>query len=683
MLPIILLAVALVYAQYYYKSTYKNELSSIRTFILACLRALVYVGILFILLNPRVKFSSERIEKPLLIWAQDNSQSLQLNQDSSYYKNKYAQDIDAVLGKLEDKYQIQRLSFGQEVKHVKTFSFSDQFSDYASLFSYIKENITVGDGTQLILAGDGLYNKGNDPRFLVQEIKCPVHTIALGDEADKKDVSVVNLRSNKLAFLKSNMPVRFALKADFCKGEKIEFYIQSGSEVLHRDTLKVTTDDFFIEKDFFIAPSRVGLQKYILKVKPIEGETNLKNNVGELIVDVLDSKRKVAICYDSYHPDIAALQSALQEKSNFSVSLIDISKKQVRFSDFNLLILHQLPSFNTNTGDFFSQLKSSRLPFMLILGGGTELTELNRLNLGLSFAEGNKRYQNARLKLDVDFSLFEINQENRNTIESFPPLLSPRAKCYFNQENMIMGMQIVKGVETDLPLIVFSQVDEQKQCYILGEGIWRWKLHDYKENDSHENFNTLIGKMVQYLALKVKKDQLNIQYDNVYVETDLIHIEAQLYNKSYQPTNKADIEFLLTSESGKVYDYQFEKRADVYHLDLKGLSAGNYTFKASAKASDQEFVGRGAFVIVSENLEAKHLKANSALLKDLSELSKGLHVNLDQIDQLTESLLNNSIKPRLSITNNFSLILNFIWILYFILILLVMEWFLRKYWLGI
>jgi hypothetical protein len=684
LLPIILLAIALVYGQYYYKNALKNDLSSNRTLILASLRALVYIGLLFLLLNPRIKYSHERIEKPLLIWAQDNSESLQLGQDSSYYKNKYSQEVDAVLENLESKYQIQKLGFGQEIKTVEEFDFTDQFSDYASLFSYLKENIQVGDQTQIVLAGDGLYNKGNDPRFSVQEIKSPVHTIILGDEAEKKDLSIVSLRGNKLAFLKSNMPVRLAIKADFCKGEKIEFQVQSGSEILYRDTLGVTSDDFFIEKDFFISPSKTGLQKYQLKVQPLKGEMNLKNNSSQLIVDVLDSKRKIAICYDSYHPDIAALQSALQDKSNFSIRLIDVSKKQVDFSDFNLMILYQLPSFNTKATSFFSQLKSSSLPFMMILGGGTEINDFNSLDLGLNLVRENTLFQNARLKFDSNFSLFEINQENKKVVESYPPLLSPMAKFNFSQENITMGTQVVKGISIEIPLIVFSQANDQKQCYVLGEGIWRWKLHDYKVNNSHESFNALINQMVQYLALKVKKNQLNIQYDKVYKETDLIQIEAQLYNKSYQATNKADLKFLLKNETGDEYAYQFERMGDVYRLEINGLPAGDYQFEAKVNAFDQELIESGSFVVAAEIFEAKHLKANSTLLKDLSELSGGLHLPLSQISKLSESLLSDhSMKARISVENNFSSALNFVMFLCLVIFFLVLEWFLRKYWLGI
>ncbi|MGZ2368277.1 hypothetical protein ACXR6G_00640 [Ancylomarina sp. YFZ004] len=684
LLPILLLAVALVYGQYYYKSALKNDLSSIRILSLASLRALVYVGLLFLLLNPRIKHSQERIEKPLLIWAQDNSRSLISNQDSSYYKSDYSKEVDAVLENLKSKYEIQKLSFGQEVKIVDDFNFSDQSSDYASLFSYLKSQIQASDQTQVILAGDGLYNKGNDPRFSVQEIKCPVHTIALGDEANQKDLSIVSLRSNKLAFLKSNTPVRVALKADFCSGEKLKFQVRSGSEILYRDTLSISVDDYFVEKDFFISPTQTGLQTYQLQIEPLKGELNLKNNRRELIVDVLDSKRKVAICYDSYHPDIAALQSAMQDKTNFSISLIDVSKKQVDFSDFNLMILYQLPSFKSKLDHFFSQLKSSRLPFMMILGGATEINSLNRLDIGLTLVRENELFQNARIEFGSNFSLFEIDPVNRKTIENFPPLLSPMAKFNFSHEINVLGTQTIKGIPTELPLCVFTQSDEQKQCYILGEGIWRWKLQDYKENNSHDSFNGLINQMVQYLALRVKKNQLNVQYDRVYKETDPIQIEAQLYNKSYQSTNKADVKLLLKSENGKEFAYQFERSGNVYKLELNNLPKGNYQFEAKVKVLDQELKTKGAFIVSSVNLEAKNLKANPTLLKNLSELSGGQHFPLSQMSNLSESLLkNNNVKARISVETNFRSVLNFIWILCFIILLLVLEWFLRKYWLGI
>ncbi len=684
LLPIVMLVVVLAYGQYFYKNTLKNDLSSTKILTLASLRALVYIGLLFLLLNPNIKYSQKRIEKPLLIWAQDNSQSLKLGKDSVYYQTQYIADVDAVLKSLSQKYKIQKLGFGEEVKTLADFDFTDQSSDYASLFSYLKNNIQPGQQTQLILAGDGLYNKGNDARFLVQEVKCPVHTIALGDAASQKDLSVVFLRSNKLAFLKSNTPVRLGIKADFCEGEEIFIQLDSDSETLYLDTLTIPNASYYVEKDFFITPQKSGLQKYRLSLKAIKGESNLKNNKGEMLIDVLDSKRKIAICYDTYHPDIAALYSALEEQSNTTIRLIDVSKKQVDFSDFNLMIFYQLPSMKHVGGNFLNQLTHSRVPFMMILGGASDFNLLNRLNLGLKLDQTHDLFQNARMAYSDRFSLFEMDEEDRKAFSTFPPLMSPMGKYSFNQESHVMGTQIVKAVGTEMPLIAFSQRDDQKQAYILGEGLWRWKLQDYKMNQSHEHFNALMNRMVQYLALKVKRNQLTIQYDKVYKETDAIRIEAQLYDESYQTINKADLNFLLKNDKDEAFAYQFERSGKVYNLDLNNLPAGNYQFEAKVKAFDQEFAQKGSFVVRSENLESKQIQANPAFLKDLSELSGALHFPLSKMPQLADSLLaNKNIKARISVESHFRSVLNFMWVLCFIIILLSLEWFLKKYWLGI
>jgi len=262
--------------------------------------------------------------------------------------------------------------------------------------------------------------------------------------------------------------------------------------------------------------------------------------------------------------------------------------------------------------------------------------------------------------------------------------MSPMGKYSFNQESHVMGTQIVKAVGTEMPLIAFSQRDDQKQAYILGEGLWRWKLQNYKMNQSHEHFNALMNRMVQYLALKVKRNQLMIQYDKVYKERDAIRIEAQVYDETYQATNKADLKFILKNEKNEAFSYQFERSGKVYVLDLNNLPSGGYQFEASVKAFDQEFIQKGSFVVRSENLESKQLQANPAFLKDLSELSGGEHFSLSQMSQLADTLLaNKTIKARISVENHFSSVLNFIWILCFVVILLGLEWFLTKYWLGI
>ena len=61
---------------------------------MAIFRFLAVTILSFLLLSPLFKKSSEIVEKPLILFAQDNSLSIAITKDSLYYKNEYPAALD-------------------------------------------------------------------------------------------------------------------------------------------------------------------------------------------------------------------------------------------------------------------------------------------------------------------------------------------------------------------------------------------------------------------------------------------------------------------------------------------------------------------------------------------------------------------------------------------------------------
>src|SRR3972149_7033140 len=59
------------------------------------------IGLLaFLLLNPLLKLIFRQVEKPIVVIAQDNSESLIIGKDSSYYKNEYKETLNNLISDL-------------------------------------------------------------------------------------------------------------------------------------------------------------------------------------------------------------------------------------------------------------------------------------------------------------------------------------------------------------------------------------------------------------------------------------------------------------------------------------------------------------------------------------------------------------------------------------------------------
>ncbi|MGQ1910088.1 hypothetical protein ACT3CE_09895 [Marinifilum sp. RC60d5] len=683
LLPFTLLAFGLVYWQYFFRKPYHNNLSVSQILTLGSLRFLALFLLLILLIAPQLKYKKRIENKPALIFAQDNSSSLRLGKDSSYYLNQYPKDIITLLSTLENRYDIQYLKFGKQVEQLDSFKFDYSYTDFSELMTYLKNNYGNRENVQVLLASDGLYNVGGNPRYLAKELSLPVHTLQLGDTSIVNDISLFSVKSNRIGFTNSRLPVRIGIKANNAKGSKLQILIIRGNKVLVKDNLIVNQESFYAEKDYMIIPEYKGLQRFTTEVKSNVKEYSLKNNSADFVVDVLDSKRKIAICFDQYHPDISALKSAIDNNSNFSSELINLSKQTANLRDVNLCVMYQIPSKSESYPGLFQQVKREKIPLLMVVGGNTNLLELNKLDIGLQFSNKDGLFRDAVYSENDVFSLFQTQSSNKEFFTKLPPLLVPFGDYTFGVENYTLAYQKVKGIETSYPLISFSNIQDQKISWIFGEGIWRWKLYEYQMNDTHQHFNELVNRIMQYQALKVKKNQLVIKHEKDFIEGNNILINAELYNESYQISNAADLKFELSDSDSNTYDYTFNRQDGAYQLSLNFLKKGEYKYWVKTIGLEKNLERKGQFVVRSNSLESKTLQANKDVLVQISEKSNGQYFTLSGLKDLKQFLLSGEkTKTTISSEVRYGNAVDLLYLLSFIIILMILEWFLKKYWLG-
>jgi len=89
----------------------------------------------------------------------------------------------------------------------------------------------------------------------------------------------------------------------------------------------------------------------------------------------------------------------------------------------------------------------------------------------------------------------------------------------------------------------------------------------------------------------------------------------------------------------------------------------------------------GKFGIQQTNIETSNLVANHNVLRNLAEKMEGISVYKNQLQQLTELLLNKSQnKPILFQTIETKPLIDRKWYLVILFLCLSLEWFLRRYW---
>ena len=112
-LILLALAIGLVYASLLY--LFSKKYSVALTVLLFSLRTIVVATVVMLFINPYIKQKINKIEQPIVIFAQDNSASIAMTKDSVFYKTKYPQLIDSIANTLEKDYDVEKLLFGGSV----------------------------------------------------------------------------------------------------------------------------------------------------------------------------------------------------------------------------------------------------------------------------------------------------------------------------------------------------------------------------------------------------------------------------------------------------------------------------------------------------------------------------------------------------------------------------------------
>ena len=611
---------------------------------------------------------------PILAVALDNSLSVKP------YSAKLEQLSKAVKERFADDYQVEFWSFGEKTESSKSITGNERRSDYGQMIKTLKNNYINKNIGALILVGDGIYNQGQNPVNFTSSLKFPVYSIGAGDTTLQADAAIKSVKTNKVAFLKNKFPIEIELKFSKLKNKLANLEIENNGKQIYSSTISIVSDDDF--KLEFVNPeaTQVGLQHYKIHIRPFDEELNLKNNEYEFVIQVLENKQKILMLSDGPHPDLGALRNSISELQNYETELVTGNQLPDSLKKYSLIILNQLPSVKNVASKLLLKIKDSRVPILFLIGPNTLLEQLNTLDMGLKVTTSNNM-EEVQAVFDDNFSLFTLSKETKEFLAMTPPLMSPFGNTEISPALQSMAYQSIKNIRTPKSIMAFGNDKGRKVGFIVGEGLWRWRLFDYQNNGDHEAFDELTNKIIQYLSLRENEDNFNVNYPALFQETDNIELTAELYNDSYELVNTPDVNIRIKNDSLKEFIYTFDRTDNYYRMNVGNLQPGDYTFEAETQLGSQHYIENGSFSIVKNEIELQNNQADFGLLYQLAQQTGGQFAQIDNYGTLLDAIGNNK---QITVQEHQQTLLTE-WInlktLFFVLmILFAIEWFLRKYW---
>ncbi|NND77781.1 MAG: VWA domain-containing protein [Flavobacteriales bacterium] len=673
------IAAGLLYAFILYRKDTNFEDKNGLKWTLSIIRAISVTAISFFLLGPLLRSLDKTVEKPIIVFAQDNSGSIILNKDSSIIKNEFLPQFQEILNSFGENYEVLSYSFGEEVNKDGEIDFSDKQTDISFLFDEVYNRLSNRNLGAIILSSDGIYNRGTSPIYRSKQLNVPLYTIALGDTTQKRDLILQDVAHNRLAYLGNSFPLEVIIRSNDLEGKQARLKVAHEGKVLVQQDISIDKKNFLTSVPIKLDATKTGKQRFNISLSPIAGEFIKQNNYRTIYIDVLDSRQKVLLLANSPHPDIAAIQSSITSNSNYEVEIKMADDPIGNINDFQLVIFHQLPSRSYRMDQVISQSEQLRIPRLFVLGAQNDYSNLESRNLGLSVERFNGTTNEVHAGYNSSFSLFKLGDDIERKLNKFPPLTSPFGNYKVGGNAESLFTQRVGQVSTSDPLFVFTEINEQKNGFVVGEGFWKWRLFDQLENGDHDFSDNIMQKTVQFLSARKDKRLFRVYGKNEFKENEAILMDAELYNESYEAINDPDVEITFKNENDATFNFTFSKTENGYRLNAGTLPAGEYNYTAKTELNDQVLTSSGRISVLQVLAEVSNTTADHQLLYNLANNSNGKMYYPDQLEELKQEILaRKEIVPVSYTRQKLSELIDLKWPFFLILLLLSIEWFFRK-----
>ncbi len=676
-LVVLALAIGAVYASLLY--LFSKKYSRPLTILLFSLRTLVVATLVMLFINPYIKHKINKIEQPIVIFAQDNSASIVMTKDSVFYKTKYPKLIDSVVNVMEKNYDVDFTLFDDAVipSEARNLTFTDQYTNISNTLSTLSRQYYKRNVGAVIFLSDGIVNQGVSPELNIENYPFPIYSVTLGDTVSYPSMTIKDVKYNKTVPANMLFPLRVTANALNNKGKEMNVVVKMDGVEVENVTVQVTSNRFSKTFDFNIDSGDEGVKNIAIFLTPVETHgraSQQPTSSRRVFITVTDKKYRILCIAHAPHPDIAAIKSALDYHFTFNV-VFDEDIDDI--DNYDLLILHN------------RSIKSSIASLSII---GDNFDEFNASQDIVKIKRGAANTNlDIRAHYNNNFGLFTIGNDIKNELKSYPPLSLPHLEIDFQGHHDDAMLMNIMDLETPNPLLAFSTNSEgNKHAVLFGTGCWRWKLYEYFHNKNNNGFNEVFSKTIKYL-LTEKDKELTINHKDSYLNTENITFSAELRNPTRELVNEPDLHITITqkntgtdamnriSTTTSSYDYVFSKGENNYNLNIGMLPEGIYNYHAHTSLGGIEYNASGTFTVESIGLEAQYLTADIERMRSLASQTGGKHYYITDIQQIIKDLKNDSRITSISREETrYDDLINIKWLFFSILALITIEWLLRK-----
>jgi hypothetical protein len=665
----IVLAAVLAFAIAFYMYGYKIKQHKQLSWVFGFLRFITLFSLFLLLVNPKFRSETTQLQKPKLPVLVDVSGSIKEWADSTEVQ--LAVDKFRNNEPLNDKFEVQFFVFGDSFRQMDSLQFNDRQTQIDRALEGSNE-LFKKEIAPTVLITDGNQTLGRDYEFTALRFHNSIYPLIVGDSIQYLDLKIEQLNANRYSFLKNQFPVEAILVYSGEEQINSRFVIKQGKTEVFSQNINFTSENNSQTISLSLPANKVGLQRLTALIEPVSAEKNKTNNIKEFAVEVIDQATKVLIISDLMHPDLGALKKAIETNEQCTVTIEQPSISGGVLEEYQLIILFQ-PT--RNFSNVISEINRLGKNTLWISGTKTDWRFLNSV-------QDNFQKEAANVSEDVN-GLLNLNYGNYaiEDVEwtNYPPLRTEFGDLTINVPFEIILNQQINGFTTGNAMLATTDLNGNKSAVWDGEGIWKWRAHDYLENGTFKVFDEFLGKLIQYMSSSKRKSRLEVTHETFYYSNTPISIAAQYFDQNFVFDNRAQVEIRVVNQESKLETvFPMLLKNNFYEVDLNSLPSGDYSFTVLVK--DQGLSRIGNFTILDFNVEKQFLNADVTKLSRVATHSNGKKYYLKDVDRLIQDFINNeSLRPVVKTQRKIVPLIDWKYLLAVIAMALAAEWFIRKY----
>jgi hypothetical protein len=680
LLPILLLSAALTWLLYRNHPFKRDDGSTPRmVWLMALFRFLALFLVLLLLLSPVIRLRKNQVEQPLLLVFTDQSHSIGALADSANIAQWYQSQLDGVAANVFGASSVRIIPFGCGIEQ-KQGGLQQPCTDMERAFREAADRFAGQHIGAVVLVSDGVATSGLNPAYLKNPFRAPLYTLGLGDTAVKKDLFVRKVEAPRVVFMGNELSVEADISAKGFNGKALQVQLQEQGNIVARQTVQPSGNPPYARVRFPVQATTPGMRQFKVVVLPEAGEWSMRNNSAVVLTEVVDERQKIALVYSGPHPDIGAMKSALAGAPAFETRVFDLAAFRTQpVETYDLIIWHQIPGFIADAGVIHERAAAAGVNMFYVLGPSSRLDALSRLEPALRITAPGARSNEAQGVWNTAFSGFTPEPGWEEAMATMPPMQVPFGSYARSEALEVLAWQKIGSVLTSNPLIAFNTSEKRKTGFLLGDGLWRWRMHQYARNQSHESFDRFLLRLLRYCAVRGNRKLFRVEpLKQVFSTEEYAVFDGVLLDRSMTPVAGKRIEVQLEGPSGYRKSLAMSPSGTSYRLEAGNLPPGTYSFSASIDGMPGQSV-KGSFVVMEQQRELQHLQADWQSLRLMARNNGGLFAEAAAAEKLFDQIkARNQIKALLRSEIKVTDALDSGWYMLAVLLLLCGEWMLRR-----